>query len=66
MIQNLMTGGASIEDTLALWASSLREAKRVSASSNPSMQKSVSSVIGSRQLSNRRLNRSTTASLRSR
>ena len=28
MIQNLMTGGASIEDTLALWASSLREAKR--------------------------------------
>jgi hypothetical protein len=26
--QNLMTGGASIEDTLALWASSLREAKR--------------------------------------
>lgn len=28
MIQTLMTGGASIEDTLALWASSLREAKR--------------------------------------
>ena len=28
MIQNLMTGGASIEDTLTLWASSLREAKR--------------------------------------
>ncbi|MHB8387863.1 IS701 family transposase [Metallibacterium sp.] len=28
MVQNLMTGGASIEDTLALWASSLREAKR--------------------------------------
>lgn len=28
MTQNLMTGGASIEDTLALWASSLREAKR--------------------------------------
>jgi len=28
MSQNLMTGGASIEDTLALWASSLREAKR--------------------------------------
>jgi SRSO17 transposase len=28
MIQNLMTGGASIEDTLALWAASLREAKR--------------------------------------
>ena len=28
MIQTLMTGGASIEDTLTLWASSLREAKR--------------------------------------
>ena len=28
MVQNLMTGGASIEDTLALWAASLREAKR--------------------------------------
>lgn len=28
MIQNLMTGGASIEDTLALWVLSLREAKR--------------------------------------
>src|SRR5674476_919460 len=28
MIQNLMTGGASIEDTLVLWASLLREAKR--------------------------------------
>ena len=28
MIQNLMTGGASIEDTLALWAASLRETKR--------------------------------------
>jgi SRSO17 transposase len=28
MIQNLMTGGASTEHTLMLWASSLREAKR--------------------------------------
>jgi SRSO17 transposase len=28
MSQNLMTGGASIEDTLALWAAGLREAKR--------------------------------------
>lgn len=28
MSQNLMTGGASIEDMLALWASGLREAKR--------------------------------------
>jgi SRSO17 transposase len=28
MIQNLMTGGASIEHTLTLWASSLREAKQ--------------------------------------
>lgn len=28
MIQDLMTGGASIEDTLSLWAASLREAKR--------------------------------------
>jgi len=28
MLQNLMTGGASIEDTLSLWAASLREAKR--------------------------------------
>jgi hypothetical protein len=28
MIQKLMTGGSSIEDTLALWASSLRKAKR--------------------------------------
>jgi hypothetical protein len=28
MIQNRMTGGASIEDTLSLWATSLREAKR--------------------------------------
>ena len=28
MIQDLMTGGASSEDTLAQWASSLREAKR--------------------------------------
>jgi hypothetical protein len=33
--------------------------KRVSASSNASMQKSVSSVIDSRQLSTRRLNQST-------
>ena len=28
MIQNLMTGGASVEDMLSLWAASLREAKR--------------------------------------
>jgi SRSO17 transposase len=28
MIQNLMTGGASVEDMLALWAASLREAKQ--------------------------------------
>jgi SRSO17 transposase len=28
MIQNLMTGGASIEDTLSLWAASLRAAKQ--------------------------------------
>jgi SRSO17 transposase len=28
MIRDLMIGGASVEDTLALWASSLREAKR--------------------------------------
>ncbi len=28
MIQDLMTGGASIEDTLVLWASSLRDAKQ--------------------------------------
>ena len=28
MIQDLMTGDASIEDTLALWAASLRAAKR--------------------------------------
>jgi SRSO17 transposase len=28
MIQNLMTGGASIEDMLSLWATSLRDAKR--------------------------------------
>jgi hypothetical protein len=28
MIQNRMTGGASIEDTLSLWATSLREAKQ--------------------------------------
>ena len=27
MIQNLMTGGVSVEDTLSLWATSLREAK---------------------------------------
>ena len=28
MIQNLMTGGASVEDMLPLWAASLREAKQ--------------------------------------
>jgi len=28
MIQDLMTGGASLEETLSLWAASLREAKR--------------------------------------
>ncbi len=28
MIQNLMTGGASVEDMLSLWAASLREAKQ--------------------------------------
>ncbi len=27
MIQNLMTGGASVEDTLSLWATALRTAK---------------------------------------
>ncbi len=28
MIQNLMTGGVSVEDMLLLWAASLREAKQ--------------------------------------
>src|SRR5208283_4511700 len=27
MVQNMMNGGASVEDTLELWASSLREVK---------------------------------------